>query len=197
LEVELGGTDSILRISKGQDFGIWADLVNLNKEKKSVYLTYDLEYLPGHVGSDSQGTLISVTGCGRVQRTIKLSKSGPTNTTSGKFRFFRDGYLVNGKGHLHDGGVAMDLYVNGKYICSSNAIYGGESGTTIQNGKKWETISGMSVCPGPVKIKDGDYMTLTSRYDLSKHPLRQTGSGMGAEVMGMWTMNFLPNKSVT
>jgi hypothetical protein len=40
------------------------------------------------------------------------------------------------EGHLHDGGVAMDLYINGKYECSSNAVYGGEGYTTIQNGKK-------------------------------------------------------------
>lgn len=65
----------------------------------------------------------------------------------------------------------MDLFVNGKYTCSSNAVYGGEGGTTTQNGKKWETISSMTMCPGPIKIKDGDYMTLNARYDLVKHPL--------------------------
>jgi hypothetical protein len=66
----------------------------------------------------------------------------------------------------------MDLFINGKYSCSSNAIYGGETGTaTTQSGKVWETISGMTLCPGPIKIKDGDYMSLTSRYDLTLHPL--------------------------
>jgi hypothetical protein len=86
-------------VSKGDSFGVWADLVNLNKEPKQLYLTYDLEYLPGHVGTDSQGSLISVTGC--AARKIATPASGPANTTSGKFRFFREGNLVNGKGHLH------------------------------------------------------------------------------------------------
>jgi len=66
----------------------------------------------------------------------------------------------------------MDLHINGQYKCSSNAMYGGESGTTTTaSGKKWETISGMTLCPGPIKIKDGDYMSMVARYDLSLHPL--------------------------
>jgi hypothetical protein len=72
---------------------------------------------------------------------------------------------------LDDGGVAMDLHINDAYVCSSNAIYGGESGTNVKDGKKWETISAMSLCPGPFKINEGDYMNLTSRYDLTRHPL--------------------------
>jgi hypothetical protein len=179
-------------LSQGDTMGVWADLVNLDKQNKTVYVTYDLEYLPGHVGADSQGSLISVTGC--AARKINTPASGPANTTSAKFRFFRNGYLVNGskysltayrstsimtipanlkivEGHLHDGGVAIDLYINNRYTCSSTAVYGGETGTTIQNGKTWETISGMTICPGPIKIGDGDYMSITARYDLTQHPL--------------------------
>lgn len=81
-------------LSGGDSIGVWADIVNLDDNPKQVYLAYDLEYLPGHIGSDSQGSLISVTGC--AARKINISSTGPANTTSGKFRFFRDGYLVNG-----------------------------------------------------------------------------------------------------
>ncbi|KAF2429930.1 hypothetical protein EJ08DRAFT_697954 [Tothia fuscella] len=177
-------------LGKDQSVRVMGDLVNLHKKEKTVYITYDLEYIPGHVGADALGSLISVTGCGGKK--IAAPAGAAANTTSGKFRFFRDGYLVNGKGHLHDGGVAMDLLINGKYTCSSEAIYGGEGATTVQNGKKWETISGMTICSGPIKIKDGDYMQLNARYDLSKHPLREHGTGGGmAEIMGMWTSPFI------
>lgn len=81
-------------LGKEDSIGVWADLVNLDKEDKELFLTYDLEYMPGHVGADAQGSLISVTGCGG--RRIATPMSGPANTTSGKFKFFRDGYLVNG-----------------------------------------------------------------------------------------------------
>jgi len=65
----------------------------------------------------------------------------------------------------------MDLFINGEKKCSSEAIYGGENATTIIDGKKWETIAGMSQCPGPIAVKDGDYMSLVGRYDTNKHPL--------------------------
>jgi hypothetical protein len=65
----------------------------------------------------------------------------------------------------------MDFFVNGKHACSSQAVYGGETGTTIQDGKKWETISGMTICPGPIKVKNGDYMSMVARYDQTLHPL--------------------------
>jgi hypothetical protein len=53
----------------------------------------------------------------------------------------------------------------------------------------------MTICPGPIKIKDGDYMQIASRYDLKLHPLRENGDNKKAEVMGMWTCNFLPASS--
>jgi hypothetical protein len=43
-------------MSKPDSVGVWADLVNLDKEPKQLYLVYDLEYLPGHVGTDAQGS---------------------------------------------------------------------------------------------------------------------------------------------
>jgi Stress up-regulated Nod 19 len=78
---------------------------------------------------------------------------------------------ASSEGHLHDGGVAVDFSINGEYVCSSNALYGGEGFTTHVDGQKWETIAGMTLCPGPIKIKDGDYMVINSRYDQTVHPL--------------------------
>jgi hypothetical protein len=91
---ESGEIEGGYHLSPADPISVWADLVNLDKTEKQVYITYDLEYLPGHVGSDSQGSLISVSGCAR--RKINVSPTGAANTTSDKFRFFSDGYLVNG-----------------------------------------------------------------------------------------------------
>jgi hypothetical protein len=87
-------------VKKADSFGAWLDIVNLDKREKTVYLTYELEWLPGHVGANSQGSLISVTGC--AARRIAAPASGPANTTSGKFKFFRDGYLINGSELLRE-----------------------------------------------------------------------------------------------
>jgi hypothetical protein len=81
-------------LGKGESLSVQADLVNLEKKEKTVYVTYDLEYVPGHVGADALGSLISVTGC--ASRRIATPSTAAANTTSGKFRFFRNGYLVNG-----------------------------------------------------------------------------------------------------
>lgn len=66
----------------------------------------------------------------------------------------------------------MDMFINDKYVCSSKAVYGGETGTLKDSsGKEWKTISEMTGCPGPISVKRGDYMTMVAQYDLSKHPL--------------------------
>jgi hypothetical protein len=39
-----------------------------------------------------------------------------------------DGYLLDIKPHLHDGGLNVTFQVNGQDKCTSNAIYGGTDG---------------------------------------------------------------------
>jgi hypothetical protein len=141
-------------------------LVNYNKEAKDVLVAYDLEYVPGKAGTDVQTSLISATQCGGGRR-IATSKTGATNTTSGKFYVKSSGTLIVAKGHLHDGGVAMHLYINDQYKCSSKATYGGSIA-----GAATETINGMNDCNDtPIALKKGDFFTMVSEYDLVKHPL--------------------------
>jgi hypothetical protein len=72
---------------------------------------------------------------------------------------------------MHDGGTNIAMYVNGKEACSSEAIYGGPRGTRKgEDGKVWETMSGVKACRGPVEVKKGDTVTLKANYDLDKHP---------------------------
>lgn len=89
-----------------------------------------------------------------------------------------------------------------KGSCVSDATYGG-AGHSHMGGmgggmrrsverRDGGGISGMSVCRGPVEVKAGDTMKMISEYDLKKHPLRVQATGKKAEVMGMWTMNFVP-----
>lgn len=88
----------------------------------------------------------------------------------------------------------MDMFINNKYVCSSKAVYGGKTGTlTDKEGKSWATISEMTSCPGPIPVKEGDYMTMVAEYDLKKHPLRKTATGGMAETMGMLNLIFSGN----
>jgi hypothetical protein len=117
---------------------------------------------------------------------------------------------------LIDGGVRVDLSVNDKFACSSNAIYGtrneGASGgmaggmAGVEGGHSHasggdpdaniKTISSMTRCEAvPIRVKKGDTMRLTAIYDLSKHPLRVSGTGKkAADVMGMMGVSFTADK---
>jgi hypothetical protein len=210
----------------------WAQLVNYNKEAKKVYVYYDLEWVPGIVGDDVKTVTLTAT-CGGSPA-IKLSQSGPTNTTSGKFYFMEDGRVLSARGHLHgmfspfpllsiqhidwnllDGGVKVSMFLNDKFTCTSNAIYGDKSESSTEMGghshadgggkqgssgaKKSssgiKTISSMTPCGGPYPVKKGDTLKLIAEYNLAKHPLRQTANGgKAADVMGMMGISFSASK---
>jgi hypothetical protein len=191
-------------VGAGDTFTGWAEIVNYNKEAKKIYVFYDLEWVPGIQGEDVKTATLTAT-CGGSPA-IRLSTTGPTNTTSGKFYFMEDGKVLGARGHLHDGGVKVSLYLNDKFTCASNAVYGdradgdtgmggGASGGSGHghggdSGSSIKTISLMTPCKGPFPVKKGDTMKLVAEYDLAKHPLRSTGSGKAADVMGMMGISF-------
>jgi hypothetical protein len=156
-----------------------------------------------------------------------------------------DGRILGARGHLHgmfffdfeldwemmlrwerydvltprisDGGVKMDLFINDKWTCASEAIYGERAGSSetstaemaghphesassgssseSSSGESIKTISAMTRCQGPIPVKQGDTLTLRAVYDLSLHPLRQSASGgKAADVMGMWGISFAADK---
>jgi hypothetical protein len=112
--------------------------------------------------------------------------------------------------NLPDGGVKVSMLINNKFTCASNAIYGdkaqsdsgmgGMGGKAIGKGNRGlgggksstsiKTISKIVPCLGPFPVKKGDTLKLVALYDLSKHPLRSTGTGKAADVMGMMEISF-------
>jgi len=81
---EDGTRDSGYHVGAQDTFTGWAQIVNYNKESKSIYVFYDLEWVPGTSGFDVKTATFTAT-CGGSPA-IKLG-NGPTNTTSGKFYF--------------------------------------------------------------------------------------------------------------
>ncbi|KAF2431673.1 hypothetical protein EJ08DRAFT_659685 [Tothia fuscella] len=162
-------------------------LVNYNKVPKTVCVAYDLEYLPGLVGKKVKSSLISAAGL----MGPKTSSARAINTTSNPMKFTESGYIVLAKGHLHDGGNAMYMTINGKnkYTCVSKATYETHTG----GGTGSPTISDMSDCNSkPWKIDAGDEMVMTAEYDMKNHPGRNGGT---TGVMGMFRIIFAPDKS--
>jgi len=184
-----GSFESGYWISPKDIFGATIVLVNYNPQPKQVQVWYDLEYLPGHVGSQVKSALISAS-CQPFG--IKTSNAKAVNTTSVGMVFSEGGSIILAKGHLHDGGVAMHMEISrsgggGPFRCTSKASYG----SAIAGSHGAGTISSMSDCnTGPVKVSKGDKMTMISEYDLKSHSTREST----ALVMGMFRIIFAPEK---
>ena len=133
-------------------------------------------------GQDSTPNLMSVTGCKMAQP--NLNKTGRAVTISKNFPVLIDGTIISAKGHMHNGGEAMVMSLNGKEICRSVPNYIGDN------------IQGMSDCRLDIPVRVGDAMQLESIYDLAAHPLRKEVGGTesahdmmgGDDVMGMATL---------
>ena len=100
-----GKSNTGYHIGREDKFLANVQLVNYNPQPKRVYVTYDLEWVPGTVGQNTKGILISISQC--AGRSIKLSQTGPTNTTSGKFTFTESGNIISARGHLHGKAVII------------------------------------------------------------------------------------------
>lgn len=104
---EDGARDSGFHIGEKDGFSAWAQLVNYNKNDVAVYVTYDLEWVPGKLGDDVKTATLTAT-CGGSPM-IKLSNAGPTTTNSTAFTFLQDGQLLGGRGHMHDGQTPQSI----------------------------------------------------------------------------------------
>jgi len=71
------------------------ELVHSRNVERTVYVLYDVEFVDGLIGVNSQGTTIDVHGCGGGGHGGMVSTEGFTNTTSGKFVLWKDGTILN------------------------------------------------------------------------------------------------------
>jgi hypothetical protein len=91
---------------------------------------------------------------------------------SPSYQVHGEGYILDVKAHLHDGGVNMTFVVNGKEQCTNTAVYGGTDGALgLNTNEKWETITAYTPCPDPIHVKKGDDLKMRAYYDVTKHRL--------------------------
>jgi hypothetical protein len=169
-----------------------AEIVNYNQENTTIYLTMETEYLTEKPAGylDSSTVIFSATGCEPPSYHPPKDKK-QYNFTSDGFQMTYDGWVINSRksdpvtfskidcllmmikgGHLHDGGMAIQMTLNDKVVCESFPTYGAVAGgRKAPNGKEWQTISGMSRCDDPWPFKKGDVIKLVSIYDTEIHPL--------------------------
>jgi hypothetical protein len=71
--------------------------------------------------------------------------SATGNVKSKSFGVYRNGYLLNTREHMHNGGSAVTLFLSDKEICASKASHGGVGGSVMVKGKEWKTINKMKI----------------------------------------------------
>jgi len=164
-------------------FLLEAEIVNYNPENTTIYLQMEAEYLPEIPSDylDASALVFSATGCSSPG--YKPPGNNPKyNFTSESFLMDRDGYILNMRGHLHDGGSSIQMLLNGNIACESFPKYEDIPGAKKSDGSSWQTITEMSYCDDPVQFRKGDKVTLISIYDTTIHPLREGSSGEGGHV---------------
>jgi len=106
-------------------FGLITDLMNMNPDRKTVYLTMYYDYVDGRPANykEVKPVWFDVAQCG----TSEVSGRAPgskfdvkATTWSANF----EGEVLHAGGHLHDGGTELDLVVDGKVVCQSMPTYG-------------------------------------------------------------------------
>ncbi|QDS76120.1 hypothetical protein FKW77_006816 [Venturia effusa] len=143
-------------------------LVNKSQKSQSIKVNYELEYIPGTVGKNVRSALVSAS--------VIPNSNGPS--VSNVLTWEEDGEFLYGKGHLHDGGVAMKMWfwhagestsaanrAKAYYTCDSAATYEGTS------------IVSMKSCD-PVSVKKGDLVVMESTYSKAKASNAAAGGNM-------------------
>jgi hypothetical protein len=162
-------------ILKSDKFMLLAEVMNYSPDHKEVYLVTEYEYLPSRPADwwDTHEYIISLQGCGNDPAFDLPSKVYTSSSKPFKIPF--KGTIVNGIGHLHDGGSALQIYLNENVICNSTAQYG-QGAEYVSTGQasgdgNWKSISDMDECTIKKDTALGDTLHIVANYDLGLHPL--------------------------
>jgi len=106
-------------------FGLITDLMNMNPGAKTVYLVMYYDYVDGHPNNFKQlkPVWFDVAQCGISEVSGRTAGSKFDIRATPWIANF-NGEILEAGGHIHDGGVAIDLIVDGKTVCNSRAVYG-------------------------------------------------------------------------
>lgn len=108
-------------------FGLITDLMNMNAGAKTVYLSMYYDYVEGHPShfSEVKPVWFDVAQCG-ISEVPGGNPNQRFDIKASAWTANFDGEVLHAGGHLHDGGTQVDLLVDGKVVCKSEATYGSD-----------------------------------------------------------------------
>jgi hypothetical protein len=99
--------------------------MNMNAGAKTVYLVMYYDFIEGHPTNfrEVKPVWFDVAQCGISEVSGRTSGTKfAVNASPWTANF--NGEILEAGGHLHDGGTAVDLIVDGKTVCKSTSVYG-------------------------------------------------------------------------
>ena len=206
VDVEFALTNSTVKsgykLKPDHIFMMNTELMNMADREKWAWLTLTFDYFDGPQPTFKDGRLVWVSiGPNRCTDEYEASPWGLTNLTRSQQPLRevfsehsvpwiapKDAELIGSNGHMHDGGVNIDVYLNDRHICDSRAHYsvGGHSmgaamgaipmkrqlkGASNVTNSQILHIDSQSGCwfADPLKINKGDKLYITSNYDFTKY----------------------------
>jgi len=180
-------------------FALIIDLMNDSDQDKTVYMTMVYDYVDGWPTTldHYRPVWLDVDECG-ISEVEAAAQKGAYTIRAKPWRATLDGQIIGYGGHVHDGGVRVNMLVNGVKDCSSEATYGAtdefkSKGVPMMNKNSATVhISNMTVCSGPKLankyMKKGQLYTITADYDYNQYKGMLDGAGGQESVMGIAIM---------
>jgi len=183
-----------LYVGKDDVFDLELMLKNELNVPKDVQYQIEWEFAEGRPKGwgDVRGIWMDAAPCSAMMSDIDPPKGKDAFTLIGdEWTSSINGQLLNTVGHMHDGGVQVQILQNGKAVCKSDAVYDAKpeyipSQKAIADGAaKMSHISSYSPCNGIGAIKKGDKLALTASYDFVKNKPALNKIGSESDVMGI------------
>jgi len=173
-------------IGKDDVFDLELLLKNELNKPQEVVFSIEWEFIPGKPAGYQavKGIWMDVAPCSAMMSDI-APPTGKSQFTidSKEWAIPFDGSLLNTVGHMHDGGVNVQISVNGKQVCESNAEYG--TSPDYSSGADSKHISRYTPCINIGAVKKGDKLAISTTYDFDKYAPLLNKIGEKSHVMGL------------
>jgi hypothetical protein len=161
---------------------------------KDLVFSIEWEFIPGRQPgwSEVRGLWMDIAPCSAMMSDIPPPTGKTQFTLTGPaWKSSVDGRLLNTVGHMHDGGLEVQILSNEKPVCVSKASYDGSPGyipssqTIAMGAANMSHISSYSPCIAIGGLKKGDSLALTASYDFNSRKPGLNKIGQESHVMGV------------
>jgi hypothetical protein len=193
-----GATKYGYHLRASDRFAFIVDLMNMNMEDKTVYMTMTYDILDGPLPAgwrDIKVVWFDANQCGTSEVKPK-AQNGKYTISSSPWTPNFSGENMGVGGHLHDGGINLEVNLNGALQCDSTAAYGERPEYVSSSNMKMgpaagiaeKHISSMRACYfNEIKTRQlskGQSWQIKANYDYDKYPGNKEGNSQ-ASVMAM------------